>query len=54
MNKYIETAAEASSKAQSRLNIYSGAAKNDKENLMVRNLKKMIRDSKEENEYLKQ
>lgn len=56
MNRYMESAAENSNKTQSRLNVYSGPlTKNpDKENMMVRNLKKMIRDCKEENEYLKQ
>ena len=47
--------ADNSNKTQSRLNVYAGSNKNsDKENMMVRNLKKMIRDSKEENDYLKQ
>lgn len=46
---------ENANKTQSRLNIYAGSIKSsDKENMMVRNLKKMIRDSKEENDYLKQ
>ena len=55
MNRYMETAAENSNKVQSRINVYAGSIKgSDKENIMVRNLKKMIRDSKEENEYLKQ
>ena len=47
MNRYIESISENANKAQSRINVYSGSIKNsDKENMMVRNLKKMIRDSK--------
>lgn len=55
MNRYLESATENSNKVQSRLNVYTGQNKSaDKENLMVRNLKKMIRDAKDQNDYLKQ
>lgn len=54
MGKYIDTAAENSNKAHSRLNMYTAPKGNEKENMMVRNLKKMVRDSREENKYLKQ
>ena len=60
MNRYIDSTSEGISKqTNSRLNIY-GSKNTDvtfgfiqKENMIVRNLKKIVRESKEQNEYLK-
>lgn len=55
MNKAIDAAVENKSQNQSRVKIYGAASKvSEKENSIVRNMKKIIRESKEENEYLKQ
>lgn len=50
MNRYLETVTESTHKTQSRMKILSGQNKgSDKENMMVRNLKKIVRDTKDEN-----
>lgn len=55
LTKAIDSAAEAGNKSQSRLKVYQPNSKSgDKENAMVRNLKKIIREAKEENQYLRQ
>ena len=54
MNRYIESNVnEGSKKGNNRINMYSGGhlkssnnMHSDKQNMMVRNLKKMIRESK--------
>jgi len=55
MARYIEASDNDGSKVHSRVTgNYGQKAPGDKDNAVVRNLKKMIREAKEENDYLKQ
>ena len=60
MNRYIDSTSEGTSKqGNSRLNMYGTKSVDvsykvtQKDNMMVRNLKKIVRESKQEVEYLK-